>query len=620
MHHDREETERDLIIGGRQTLLNEDNQSMAKNNPMTRAKHRQAWDFFCTQHFLEAKRLYKQICDKDRIDENAWAMLGIVLGNLGELDESIGCLERALAINPSNFDALKNLALAFYNKGTADRAITYCQRALAIRREHIDTLVTMGNAYARMDLLTQAQQCYERILTQDPKHAAALGNLANVLAYQGNAELALPYFREAIANNRSFSGLHSNLLLCLHYLPTHDPLTVFREHLEWATLHAPDNDRHPVFSTERNPDRKLRLGYVTPDLRGHSVAYFLEPLLASHDRNSFDVTCYVELGVPDKATERLWKLADNVRNTHGLSDDTAAAMIRHDQIDILIDLAGHTDHNRLPMFSHRPAPIQMTYLGYPNTTGMHAIDYRLTDEWADPPGMTERFHTEKLIRLEKGFLCFSPPAESPAISPLPSIERSYVTFGSFNVLTKITHEMLITWADLLREVPSSRLLIKNRQLTDKLLQTRLYAFFEEHGVARERVELLGRTSKEEHMASYGKVDIALDTFPYHGTTTTCDTLWMGIPVVSLGGQSHVSRVGVSLLTKVGMSDLIARSRQEYIDCAVKLARSPQRLRHLRENLRKMVEESGLTNGLAFTRKLEETYRRIWKGWCNSNEE
>lgn len=593
---------------------------MAKSNPLTRAKHKQAWDCFQARQLLDAKKLYQQICEKDRRDEWSWTMLGITHGQLNELDDAETCLRQALSLNPDSFDALTNYGLALYCKGLPDQAVESYRKALGFKPDHVDTLVQLGNAYARMDQLTQAQQCYERVLRQNPQHTAALGNLANVLAYQGRAEQAIPYFHQLLNIDQRLAGMHSNLLLCLHYCAAHDPSAVFQEHLRWAAMHARGVYRPSSHPIDRSPDRKLRLGYVTPDMRGHSVAYFLEPLLAHHDRTRFEIYCYEELVMPDATTRRLWKLVDALRNTHGQSDDQVAVMVRNDQIDILIDLAGHTENNRLLVFARKPAPIQITYLGYPNTTGLQTVDYRLTDEWADPPGMTEHLHTERLVRLKNGFLCFSPPAEAPAVEPLPAAGRGYVTFGSFNVLTKITAEILEVWARILLKVPGSRLLIKNRQLTDTALQERLYAQFEQHGVTRERVDMLGRTAKEEHMASYGKVDIALDTFPYNGTTTTCDTLWMGIPVITRAGRSHVSRVGVSLLTRVGISELIANTEEEYIEHAVRLANDLERLSYLRQNLRKMVESSGLCDGPAFTSNMESVYRQLWQAWCEASQQ
>jgi predicted O-linked N-acetylglucosamine transferase (SPINDLY family) len=587
---------------------------MSKNNPLTRAKHKQAREHFSARRYQEAKRLYQQIVEKDRADDHAWVMLGITHALLNELDAAESCLQKAVSLNPCNFDALYNLGRAQYGRGQLESASVSYQQALHLKPDHIDTLVGLGLSAAGMGQWTQAQHFYEQILRQNPGHAAALDNLANVMKSQGRAERAIPYYRQAWAAN-PLAATYSNLLLCLHYPATHDPLAVFQEHLAWGATQTRGHLQPDFKQTDRNPNRKLRIGYVTPDLRAHSVAYFLEPLLVHHDRSQFEVFSYLELGVGDAMTRRLLEFAGTVRNTSGISDDKVAAMIHADEIDILIDLAGHTNKNRLPVFARKPAPIQITYLGYPNTTGLSTIDYRLTDAWADPPGMTEHLHSEKLLRLEKGFLCFTPPAESHAITPLPSIAQGYITFGSFNALSKITAEMLEIWARILLEIPHSRLLIKNAQLTDPTLQNCLRDQLVRHGVASERVDILGQTSKEEHMAAFGRVDIALDSFPYHGTTTTCDTLWMGVPVITLAGKSHVSRVGVSLLMRMGQDKWITDTAEEYIEAAVRLANSGAELSQLRQNLRAMFERSGLCDGLSFTRDVESAYRRAWQAWC-----
>lgn len=588
---------------------------MTKGNPLTRAKHKQAWDFFNAQHLEKSRDLYEQICRKDKLDGKAWTMRGIIHGRLNALDDAESCLKQALKLDPGSHEALQNLGLVFHCKSLPDQAIVCYRKALALMPSHVETLFGLGNAYAQDDQLTLAQQCYEQVLQLDPRHAAAMLNLANVLAYQGLAEQALPCYRQALKASGNHASVHSNLLLCLHYPAAHDPLAVFEEHLAWAGLHEQGVRRLADRALAPSMGQKLRIGYVTPDLRAHSVAYFFEPLLAHHDRSRFEIVCYVESGRPDATAERLWQLPDAVRITGGQSDESVAAMIRDDQIDILVDLAGHTDHNQLPVFARKPAPLQITYLGYPNTTGLRAMDYRITDAWADPPGMTEHLHTEKLVRLDKGFLCFVPPAESPDISPLPATERGYVTFGSFNVLTKITPEILALWAQILTRVPNSRLLIKNRQLTDQTLQQRLLAQFKAHGIGSERIDMQGRTSKEDHMAAYGKVDIALDTYPYNGTTTTCDTLWMGIPVITRAGTSHVSRVGISLLTRVGLSHLIAAADQQYIDHAARLAADLNQLGELRRGLRDRFVRAGLTDGASFTRDFESVYTSLWNTAC-----
>lgn len=592
-------------------------QAVPKGNPLTRAKHRQAWEFFCAQQWRQAEALYEQICRKDRLDGKAWAMRGIIHGRLNALDDAEHCLKQALALDPNNHEALRNLGLVFHCKGQSAEAIACYCKAVAGHAADTEALFGLGNAYAHADQLMQAQRCYEQVLQHDPRHGRAQLNLANVLAYQGFAERALPCYRQALTASGQHAAVHSNLLLCLHYPAAHDPSAVFEEHLAWSRLHEQSVRGMPGRAITPCGDRKLRIGYVTPDLRAHSVAYFFEPLLTHHDRSCFEIFCYVESGRPDATGARLGQLPDAVRDTVGQSDDRVATMIREDAIDILVDLAGHTQHNRLPVFARKPAPVQMTYLGYPNTTGLEAIDYRITDAWADPPGTTEHLHTEKLVRLENGFLCFAPPAESPEITPLPASELGHVTYGSFNVLTKITPEMLAVWAQVLLRVPNSRLLIKNKQLTDPELRQRLYAQFAAHGIAGERVEMLGRTSKEEHMAAYARVDIALDTYPYHGTTTTCDALWMGIPVITRAGASHVSRVGVSLLTRIGLGHLVAQDDQQYIDQAARLAADLPQLHELRRGLRGSFVRAGLSDGASFTRDLEAVYTKLWNEACGN---
>jgi predicted O-linked N-acetylglucosamine transferase (SPINDLY family) len=588
---------------------------VAKANPLTRTKHKQAWEAFSAQRWEQAQALYRQICDRDRLDAKAWAMLGMIHGRVNALEDAETCLTRALQLEPDNPDALSNLGLVFHRQGRALQAMQCYRKLLAQQPDHVETLFALGNACAQGDLLTEAQQCYEQALRQNPRHAGVLANLANVLAYQGRADRAVPCYRQLLGLGGATAGMHSNLLLCLNYSLAYDPSAIFEAHCAWAALYEQNGRiaKQPVSHQDR--DRKLRIGYVTPYVPGHSVMHFFEPLLTHHERSRFEIYCYVESASPDFTAKPLWQLPDCVRNTSGQSDEQVASMIRADRIDILVDLAGHTDHNRLPVFARKPAPIQMTYLGYPNTTGLRAMDYRLTDAWADPPGMTEQWHTEKLVRLNKGFLCFMPPGESPEITPLPAIERGYVTYGSFNVLTKITPEMLGVWARILLEVPTVRLLIKNKQLTDLALQARLYTQFEQLGVSRDRIDMLGRTSKEAHMAAYGKVDIALDTFPYHGTTTTCDTLWMGIPVITRAGASHVSRVGVSLLTRVGLNEWIAEDEQGYVDCAVRLAGDIGHLEALRHGLRDVCQNSGLCDGVAFTRQVERVFEQVWETHC-----
>ena len=369
------------------------------------------------------------------------------------------------------------------------------------------------------------------------------------------------------------------------------------------------------------PERRLRIGYVSGDLRYHSVAFFIAPVIEQHDRENFEITCYANVARPDANTERLEALCDRWRDVASLGDAEVAAWIRRDEIDILVDLSGHTVGNRLPVFARKPAPVQVTYLGYPNTTGLDGMDYRLTDSQADPVGMTESLHSESLVRLEHGFLCFQPLEACPAIrDPDASDAATEITFGSFNELLKVTPTTVAAWCQILDRVPGSRLLIKGTTLGDEGTRQIVLDRFREHGIDAGRVRLIGRTrTLEEHLELYNGIDVALDTYPYNGTTTTCEALWMGVPVVTRCGKVHASRVGSSLLARVGLDDLVAGDESEYIEKAVALAEDVVRRRRLRGELRDRMRESPLMASTAFTRALESAYREMWRSACAAAE-
>jgi predicted O-linked N-acetylglucosamine transferase (SPINDLY family) len=305
----------------------------------------------------------------------------------------------------------------------------------------------------------------------------------------------------------------------------------------------------------------------------------------------------------------------------GLDDEAVVDRIINDRIDILVDLAGHTADNRLKVFAHKPAPVQVTWLGYPNTTGLGTIDYRLTDAIADPQGEADRLHSERLIRLDQGFLCYQQDADTPAVSPPPSFEQGYITFGSFNNMTKVTPRVIKTWATIMKEHAGSHLLLKAKQLGDERTRKRFEKLFAAEGISQERFDMFNRfPSQADHLGFYSRIDIALDPFPYNGTTTTCEALWMGVPVITLRGDRHAGRVGASILHRVGLDDLVASSDCEYVRLGLALAEDPGRLAELRADLRRRLQESVLMDSRRFTRRLEETYRRMWCTWCDAAPE
>jgi predicted O-linked N-acetylglucosamine transferase (SPINDLY family) len=352
----------------------------------------------------------------------------------------------------------------------------------------------------------------------------------------------------------------------------------------------------------------VRIGYVSPDFRGHVIMYFFSPLLAFHDRSRFRIYCYADVDTPDATSRWVETMADSWVPSAGMSDAELAEKIVADGIDILVDLSGHTASNRLRLFTMKPAPVQVSWLGYPATTGLSAMDYRISDRVADPVGVTDRFHSETVIRLSGRFLCYCPDAKPPDVSPLPARANGWVTFGSFNNLAKISPDVLSLWGKLLRSIPDARLFLKSRYFADAVTRERCYAVLEAEGVDRGRIRLAPFVpGSHGHMASYAEMDISLDPFPYNGTTTTCESLWMGVPVITLAGGHHAARVGASLLTGIGMDELVASSREEYLGIAARLAGDVERLALLRKQLRQRVAQSPICDARGFARDMEEAF-------------
>jgi predicted O-linked N-acetylglucosamine transferase (SPINDLY family) len=392
-----------------------------------------------------------------------------------------------------------------------------------------------------------------------------------------------------------------------------------QELVRWNRQHAdPLRKSIAAHSNNRDPDRRLRIGYVSSDLNRHPVGRFLLPLLEHHDKTQVEVFAYAQVRVPDETTQQLRSFIDVWRNILGLSDAATAELIRQDQIDILVDLAGHTSSNRLLVFAQKPAPVQVSYLGYPASTGLSTIDYRLTDALADPPGMTESRYSECLLRLPHCAWCYQPAASTPPIGDLPAIRNGHITFGSFNNFSKVNEPLLEWWAEILRQVPGSRLLLKAKSFAAESVQQKVRNAFLRRGITTDRLTLYPFVQANDHLGMYGQVDIALDTFPYHGTTTTCEALWMGVPVITLAGQAHVSRVGVSLLTHAGMPEWIAADADEYVFKAIQLANDLPALTNIRLKIREQMMQSPLMDAATFARNIETAYRQIWRSWTESS--
>jgi predicted O-linked N-acetylglucosamine transferase (SPINDLY family) len=396
------------------------------------------------------------------------------------------------------------------------------------------------------------------------------------------------------------SDARSGLLVAMHYAPDFEPERLFAEHREWGLR----NEEPGGDATRDLP----RVGYVSPIFRGaHPISYFIAPVIRAHREAPI---CYADQDRPAEFSRAVW------RNITGWSDERLFDQIRRDRIGILVDLAGHFSGNRLKVFARKPAPVQITWLGYPNTTGLKTIDFRLTDEIADPPGATEHLHSERLVRVPKCFLCYEPPGDAPGVhAPAQSSERPF-TYACFNKLVKVTPAAVELWASILRATPGSKLLLHHggSAYSEWNPRTRsgLAVRFKKHGVDPQRIQIVPflRTAHEQ-LNLYGQVDLSLDTFPYNGTTTTCESLWMGVPVITLAGEVHVARVGASLLRAAGLPDWIASTPDEYRRLAIDAAADRDRLARLRQTLREQVAASRLTDATGFTRGLERTYLDLW---------
>jgi predicted O-linked N-acetylglucosamine transferase (SPINDLY family) len=544
--------------------------------------------------------------------------LGLALAAQGRIDRAITHYERALSLNPDYAKAHNNLGLVYMAQGRIDQAIAHYERALSLNPDDALAHNNLGNALRAQGQTDQAIVHYERALSLNPDDALAHHNLGSTLMLQGQIGLAFLHYERALSLWPDNVATHHSLLLALNYMSDKDPAAVYAAHLDFARRwEAPLATLIQSHSNDRSRERRIRIGYVSCDFRQHSVGYFIEPVLAHHDHERFEIFCYANDLQEDTVTERLKSNADRWRCLAGLSDELTAQQIRTDQIDILVDLNGHTGSNRLLAFARKPAPLQVTWLGYPNTTGLATMDYRFTDGFADPVGMTEHFHSEQLVRLPECFSCYQPPQEAPEVSGLPALEKGYVTFGSFNNLTKITREVMAVWANILQAIPGARLTLKNAGLGGSTAQQMVREIFTEMGVAPERLELLGSDqSQKAHLERYGSIDIGLDPFPYNGATTTCEALWMGVPVVTLAGRTHAGRVGVSQLSNLGLIELIGRTPDEYIATALRLATDVERLSTLRKELRSRMAVSPLTDGPRFTKNLERAYRWMWQNWCH----
>jgi protein O-GlcNAc transferase len=565
----------------------------------------------------EASASLRQVLAADRVHAEANRLMGLILFQTGQPQQGISLVERAVASAPTRADIRFLHGSMLATIGELGRAIETLERGVEADPRNAQAHALLATCYLQIKDLDAAEDQYKAALDIEPNHPEARTNYAAVLNTLGRPQEAAAFFRETARLHPGHPGVLTNYAVALNYASGIAPEEILGAHQAYGrALMALPGQPQTSWSNKRDPDKKLRVGLVSPDLWEHSVGYFVRPFLENKDRRQVEYTAYATAARNDAAAQRIARACDSARDMSRANDQQLLHQIRQDGIDILLELSGQTQGNRLAALRLRAAPIQATYIGYPNTTGVPTIDYRIVDSLTDPPG-AEQWATEKLVRLDPCFLCYSPPDAAPEPTPPPSLSQDFITFGSFNALKKITPAVVALWANVLHAVPRSRLILKAGGLESPRAREHLSTLLKQRGIPEIRFDLLGKTdSKLEHFRAYSALDVALDTFPYNGTTTTCEALWMGVPVVSRTGALHAGRVGLSLLSNINLRELAADSDDEFITIAKRLAEVPQRLVDLRTGLRLRMMASPLCDGQPFTRRLEAALRQMWRAWCS----
>jgi len=548
--------------------------------------------------------------------------LGNALSDRGRRDEAMAAYRRALELKPGYAEAHNNLGIALAEQWRSGEATAAYRRALELKPDYVEAHINLGAALKNQGQIDEAIAAFHRALQLNPDSPEACNNLGNALKDRGELDEAIAAYRRALQIKPDYAGAHDNLVHTLHYHPGYDRRAISEEHERWNRSRSCGSEPLKHFALPHANDpavaRRLRIGYVSADFRDHPVGRYLLPLFQRHDRERFEIFCYSGTPRPDWLTERLRAPASAWRDTVGIPDARLAETIRADGVDILVDLALHTAGNRLPMFARQPAPVQVTWLGYPGSAGLPSIGYRLTDAHMDPPGSRDRgtaWSVEEPIRLPDCWCCYDPISEFPEINELPALSSKGVTFGSLNNFAKAHEGALAVWARALKAVKGSRLLML---CPEGRARERLRAFFGARGIGAERVELVSFLPRWEYLKLYQRIDIGLDPFPCNGMTTTCDALWMGSPVLTLPGETPVSRAGLSLLSSVGLGELVASSEEDYVRIAADLAGDLPRLAGLRATLRSRMQASPLMDAPQFARNVEAAYRSIWERWRLGN--
>lgn len=566
-----------------------------------------------------AELLYRQILAQQPNNPEALHLLGVIAFQFGKNDAALELIQKSLTLNPNQPQAHSNLGNVFRDQGNLPAAITAYLQALAFHPQSAQTHYNLGTAYYQTHQLDSALTHLRQAIALNPNYYQAHSMLANILKDTGRLTEAIAAYRQVIALDPTNARSHSNLLNALHFHPDYSAAHIHAETTRWHQQHAlPLQPLIPSHTNDPSPHRRLRIGYVSPDFRDHVIGRNLLPIIIQHQAQHFEIFCYSQTPAPseDALTEKFRLAAPQWRNLSSLTDSQAAELIRHDQIDILVDLTLHLAQNRLLLFARKPAPLQITFAGYPGTTGLTAIDYRISDPYLDPPSLSGSCYSEKTLHLPHTFWCYDPlECHDLPVNPLPALTEKHLTFGCLNNFCKISPPTLRLWAKVLQAIPHSRLLLlapegSHRQQTQD--------FLAQENLAPERLEFAPLQPRRAYLELYHRIDLGLDTLPYNGHTTSLDSLWMGVPVITLVGSTVVGRAGLSQLTNLRLPELIAHTPDQFIQIACALAQDLPRLAHLRATLRAQMEQSPLMDAPTFTRHLETLYRQIWQQWCEKS--
>lgn len=600
--------------------------------------------------FIKAKAIYHKLLQEDPNNSEILHLLGVTLASLKIYEEAIHftrraiildasnhifynslgnifwlqkrfneayqCYQQSLTLNPNFAEAYSNLAMIFGEMGHLTEAISYFQKALSINDQNPQIRYNLGIAYVKQHQLMEAISCYQQILLTHPFHLETYSSLGKVLKDIGMIDESIDSYQKVLNLNPTYREAFQNFLYTLNFSIIHDRENLFLEHQKFNQQCALPlaSSIQPHFN-ECLRTRRLKIAYLSPDFRKHSLSYFIEPLLRHHDHHQFEIYCYYNNHKVDQITQQLQEYSDHWIDCASFSDEALIKRIRQDQIDILVDLSGHTHHNRVLVLSQKPAPIQVFHtIAYSNTTGLTAIDYRITDHYVDPKN-TDLLSSEVLIRMPVSYYCYRPHEGSPSVNSLPAIKNGYITFGSFNSPAKLNNFILSLWAKLLHTFPHAKLSIMSQAFVDlsvrQFFQNRLARL----GIDSKQVIISYAPSTEETLAAYHQIDIGLDSYPFNGATTTCQALWMGVPVVTLVGHTPASRAGLSILSAVDLTELITYTSEEYLEKCASLACDLHHLQTLRKIIRSKMLSSPLMDGLTSTRHLEAAYLSMWEKWC-----